>query len=794
MKRLLFYLLLSLSASPAAIIEYFDGLTIKLNPNGTSAGLNVGSHPSDPSALNNGDVWYNSTSNALKARIGGATVSLGSGGSGGTWGSITGTLGDQTDVQAALDARQPLADDLTAIAALTTTAYGRGLLDDANASDARSTLGLGTMATAAATDYLPLAGAYPMTGAITFSGTDHPGIRLNNLTTTQRNAMTPLAGYTIWNTTSAQVEAYTGGEWAAVGSGATSSITGTPIFPGADVDTLIAGLTASSTTKNVYSTQDHVTPTYVRNASLWATGIDLTCASPWNNQVGWDVRGAGTAITPRHIVFAEHYTGATGSAPWIAGVQLRFITAGNVVVTRTLSAMQHVAGTDICIGLLDSDLPDSIKPALLLPDDYAHWLTAAGCAVAGLDQEEKLLVADIASMNSTLTTIAAPADAQRLAFNEAFVAGDSGNPLFIFPHGKTVLLGCFAGSTTAPSLIADNRAGVLAAIATLGAYGHVPMDVNLDLAVVAPDALGTAAALDYSAGGLSTDAGKLALYDADKGLRAMQLKVYADPDETDGTVLYSSNDTGGFNPVYLPSEAGATLATTTDLTTLNADNLTAGTVAVARGGTGLASGTSGGILAFTAAGTIASSGALAANALLIGGGAGVAPSAITTGAGVVTALGVNTGSAGAVATVGGTIGAATATTPSVSDNDTSVATTAFVQGERAIVTKNTAASYTIGTTDARELYGGVIYVTGAATITIPAVAAGASFTVITIGAIAVSVDPNAADAIYLNGSATPLSDGDKITNASLAGDMAVFTYYDATGWVAMTNSGWTDGN
>ena len=108
-----------------------------------------------------------------------------------------------------------------------------------------------------------------------------------------------------------------------------------------------------------------------------------------------------------------------------------------------------------------------------------------------------------------------------------------------------------------------------------------------------------------------------------------------------------------------------------------------------------------------------------------------------------------------------------------------------------IVTKSTAANYTIGTTDSRELYGGTIYVTGAATITIPAVAAGASFTVITIGAVAVSVDPNAADLIYLDG--TALADGDKVTNTSTAGDVAVFTYLDGTGWYASTNA-WTDGN
>lgn len=50
-----------------------------------------------------------------------------------------------------------------------------------------------------------------------------------------------------------------------------------------------------------------------------------------------------------------------------------------------------------------------------------------------------------------------------------------------------------------------------------------------------------------------------------------------------------------------------------------------GVVSVAHGGTGLSSGTSGGVLAFTAAGTLASSGALTANMPVIGGGAGAAP-------------------------------------------------------------------------------------------------------------------------------------------------------------------------
>ena len=67
-------------------------------------------------------------------------------------------------------------------------------------------------------------------------------------------------------------------------------------------------------------------------------------------------------------------------------------------------------------------------------------------------------------------------------------------------------------------------------------------------------------------------------------------------------------------------------------------------------------GTSGGVPYFSSASTWASSAALAANALVIGGGAGVAPATTTTGTGVVTALGTNVGTAGAFVVNGGALG------------------------------------------------------------------------------------------------------------------------------------------
>jgi len=86
----------------------------------------------------------------------------------------------------------------------------------------------------------------------------------------------------------------------------------------------------------------------------------------------------------------------------------------------------------------------------------------------------------------------------------------------------------------------------------------------------------------------------------------------------------------------------------------------AGSACGAGGGTAFpvtVSGTvnSGGIPYFSSTTNMATSAALAANALMIGGGAGVAPSTVTTGAGVVAALGIAPGTTGSLATQNGAI-------------------------------------------------------------------------------------------------------------------------------------------
>jgi hypothetical protein len=57
-------------------INFADDVRVTFNPGATVAGLNVGSQAGNPSTPINGDIWYDSTSNELKARVNGATVVL----------------------------------------------------------------------------------------------------------------------------------------------------------------------------------------------------------------------------------------------------------------------------------------------------------------------------------------------------------------------------------------------------------------------------------------------------------------------------------------------------------------------------------------------------------------------------------------------------------------------------------------------------------------------------------------------------------------------------------------------
>jgi len=134
----------------------------------------------------------------------------------------------------------------------------------------------------------------------------------------------------------------------------------------------------------------------------------------------------------------------------------------------------------------------------------------------------------------------------------------------------------------------------------------------------------TTAAATPSSGNLV--AGELALNTVDEKLyfknSAGTVKLLASNAGSSGSVT----SVAATVPAFL-SIAGSPITTSGTL----AITLSGTALPVANGGTGLTSGTSGGVLAYTATGTLVSSGALTQYGVVIGGGAGVAPTSTAAG-------------------------------------------------------------------------------------------------------------------------------------------------------------------
>jgi hypothetical protein len=209
--------------------------------------------------------------------------------------------------------------------------------------------------------------------------------------------------------------------------------------------------------KSIFTTQDHATPTYVRNTDCWCYDLaeEMTCISPWNSASGSPsgVTGGGTLITPRHIYMAAHFKIPVGAT-------IRFVTADNEVVDRELVASythpSYVNGNtnfDVTVGLLASDVPASITPAQTLPPNFNdYFIDQAGglylsrppAGALYTDQEEKALVIDHIASNSDIHDFYPPISTLKLSAFETLVTGDSSNPVFFIINDKLVLLAAWS--------------------------------------------------------------------------------------------------------------------------------------------------------------------------------------------------------------------------------------------------------------------------------------------------------------------------------------------------------------
>jgi hypothetical protein len=213
--------------------------------------------------------------------------------------------------------------------------------------------------------------------------------------------------------------------------------------------------------RRIYTTQDHATPTYVRNSALWTTGLDLTGCSPWNSYEG-HLR-AGTMVSRRHFIHADHYLIPDGST-------IRFVANDNTVHERTVVSTVLVGTyTDIRVGVLNSDLPASIAFYPVLPSNWRTripGLLYGGAACIHLDQEEKALVATLHNSGGDSIQYGM-APAAQAEWGEGLIPGDSGDPMFLV-LGNTLILAATFWSAGAASDLSAYITEINAAMTALG--------------------------------------------------------------------------------------------------------------------------------------------------------------------------------------------------------------------------------------------------------------------------------------------------------------------------------------
>ena len=341
---------------------------------------------------------------------------------------------------------------------------------------------------------------------------------------------------------------------------------------------------------------------YLASATAWSRAPD---ADTWDELVS-------------ALVFVESGSTLAGSA-WYCTIQ-RGGTLGTTAVTWSnfSVAATYTAGTGLTLS------------------SYQFSITNTGVTAAAYGSASKTLTATV-NAQGQLTVLAAPdiaiANTQVSGLGTMSIQNASSVTITGGTINGTIIGGTTAAAVTGTTITANTQftgagTGLTGTATSLSIGGNAATATSATTATnLAGGAIGS---VPYQSASSTT-----ALLPAGANGQVLTLAAgipsWATP--TTGTVTsVAQSFTGG-----LISVGGSPITTS-------------GTLALT------VAGTSGGIPYFSSGTTWATSAALAASALVIGGGAGVAPSTTTTGTGVVTALGVNVGTAGAFVVNGGALG------------------------------------------------------------------------------------------------------------------------------------------
>lgn len=184
------------------------------------------------------------------------------------------------------------------------------------------------------------------------------------------------------------------------------------------------------------------------NANYAYTNEEILAIYPtWNPSSG--MGSCATVISPRHVFGAAHWR------PFV-GMVVKFVDNNNNVITRTIVAEQTDYDTDHWVALLNQDLPPSITPFKVLPQDWLNYfplvdtsktarivtfmcLSSYGVLQAGEYYEDSKNYGYLSAYYPTIALDAVYSVIGSWQWNGLF---GSGSPVFMLVNKEPVLLFC----------------------------------------------------------------------------------------------------------------------------------------------------------------------------------------------------------------------------------------------------------------------------------------------------------------------------------------------------------------
>jgi hypothetical protein len=218
---------------------------------------------------------------------------------------------------------------------------------------------------------------------------------------------------------------------------------------------------------------------------LTATSLGYSCT----NHVGYEFMV--TMVSPRHYLAQTHVT----FAPFFSGHDVVVFSDTNNQVYTRMSLQYTNVGNGIAVGILDSDLPNSVGYLPLLPGNYTNWLSTSS-AIQGIGVNQDYLVFGEAvrvgngvswsglsgvpvpfGLGTNWTSCADPLAKCSLR------PGDSSDPVQLLIENHLVLLSSATGPNTGPDY-AMSAAAINAAMHYLSTNNRLGTDYQLSFEVL----------------------------------------------------------------------------------------------------------------------------------------------------------------------------------------------------------------------------------------------------------------------------------------------------------------------